>query len=250
MQEFDNLSVISTGDNGWTSIDDAVQGSDPEQFNFIGTGWQHCTGCGADLYAGSNSWDNTANDSVTVKFSGTRIKFYGVKDPKHGIGAISVDGGSETSIDFYSATRAGDQLMWTSPVLAAGDHVFKLRVTGSKNTSSTDKWVVPDRVDILESNTSSVREVFPIPVNFSLDQNYPNPFNPSTVINYHIPLNSHVTMKIYDELGREIRTLVDEVKTAGNYSIKFDASALPSGVYFYRIQTKSFVDSKRMVLIK
>jgi hypothetical protein len=248
--EFDNFSVTSTGDNGWITIDDAILGSGVEQFNYVGSGWQSCTGCGSDLYAGSNSWDNTTNDYVTVKFSGTRIKFYGVKDPRHGIGAVSVDGGNESSIDFYSTTRVGDQLMWTSPVLAAGDHVFKLRVTGNKDTSSTDRWVVPDRVDILESNTSSVSELFPIPINFSLDQNYPNPFNPSTAINYHLPLSSHVTLKIYDELGREVRILVDEVKPMGNYTVKFDANSLSSGVYFCRLQAGNYSETKKLMLIK
>jgi len=248
--EFDNFSVESTGENGWMTIDDAIKGSGVEQFNYIGSGWQYCTGCGSDLYAGSNSWDNTANDYVTVGFSGTQIKFYGVKDPGHGIGAVSIDGGSETSVDFYSATRVGNQLIWTSPVLTAGKHVFKLRVTGYKNTSSTNSWVVPDRVDILESNTLSVSEIFPIPINFSLDQNYPNPFNPSTVINYHLPLSSHVTLKIYDELGREVRILVDDVKPAGNYTIKFDASSLPSGVYFCRLQARNYNETKKLMLLK
>lgn len=248
--EFDNFSVTSTGDNGWITIDDAIQGSGVEQFNYVGSGWQYCTGCGAELYTGSNSWDNTANDYVTVMFSGTRIKFYGVKDPRHGIGAVSMDGGSETNIDFYSATRAGDQLMWTSPVLAVGNHVFKLRVTGNKDTSSTNTWVVPDRVDILESNASSISEIFPIPINFSLDQNYPNPFNPSTVINYHLPLSSHVTLKIYDELGREVRTLVDEVKPAGSYTVKFNSNSLSSGVYFCRLQAGNYNETKKLMLLK
>ena len=248
--EFDNFSVIGTVDTGWVTIDDAVQGSGIDQFNYIGSGWQHCTGCGVDLYVQSNSWDNTTNDYVTVEFNGTRIKFYGVKDPGHGIGAVSVDGGSETSIDFYSATRVGDQLMWTSPVLAAGDHVFKLRVTGVKNTSSTNTWVVPDRVDILESNTTSVKEGISIPNGFLLFQNYPNPFNPSTIINYSLPVSSHVTLKIYDVLGKEVRILVNKVKAAGSYAVKFDANSLPSGVYFYKLQTESYTETKRMVLIK
>jgi hypothetical protein len=71
-----------------------------------------------------------------------------VLDPQHGIGAVSVDGGTETAIDFYSATRTGNQLMWTSPVLASGTHTFTVRVTGTRNANSTGTFVVPDRVDI------------------------------------------------------------------------------------------------------
>ena len=85
---------------------------------------------------------------------------------------------------------------------------------------------------------------------YSLSQNYPNPFNPSTKINFTLPKQGLIKLKIYDILGREVRTLVNEVKTAGNYSINFDASDLVSGVYFYRLQTNEFTDVKQMVLIR
>jgi Glycosyl hydrolase family 59 len=122
-------------------------------FSYNGSGWTH-GGCTPNCYNSTNSWDNTTNDSVSVSFVGTQIQFYGVKDPGHGIGAVSIDGGSETQIDFYSATRAGDQLMWTSPVLAQGIHTFTLRVTGTKNASSSNTWVVPDAVNIPSSPPS------------------------------------------------------------------------------------------------
>lgn len=136
-----------------TTIDDAVSGSAGNEFNYVGNGWEHCTNCGSTLYDQSNSWDNTTNDYVTVSFTGTQIKFYGVQDVLHGIGAVSIDGGTETNIDFYAATRAGDVLLWTSPALTAGDHIFKLRVTGNKNPSSTNYFAVPDRVDIISSGS-------------------------------------------------------------------------------------------------
>src|SRR5207248_811146 len=108
-----------------------------------------CNPCNdASLFNNSNSWDNTAGDTATVAFTGTQIAFYGVLDPQHGIGAVSIDGGPEATIDFFSATRSGDHLMFTSPVLASGNHTFRLRVTGTKNASSTNTFVVPDRVDI------------------------------------------------------------------------------------------------------
>jgi len=85
---------------------------------------------------------------------------------------------------------------------------------------------------------------------FKLDQNYPNPFNPSTSISYQIPNNTHVTLKIYNELGVEVTTLVDEVKPAGSYDIKYEASLLPSGVYFYQLRTETITQTKKMLLIK
>ncbi|MBM4159373.1 MAG: T9SS type A sorting domain-containing protein, partial [Ignavibacteria bacterium] len=89
-----------------------------------------------------------------------------------------------------------------------------------------------------------------IPTQYSLSQNYPNPFNPMTKINFALPKQGFVTMKIYDVLGREVRTLVNEVREAGNYIVEFNASELASGIYFYRIEVNGFSDVKRMMLIK
>ncbi|MCK9425475.1 MAG: YCF48-related protein [Ignavibacteriaceae bacterium] len=86
--------------------------------------------------------------------------------------------------------------------------------------------------------------------NFNLTQNYPNPFNPVTTIQYEIPSLEHVSIKIYDMLGRQVAILVDEQKPAGSYHIEFDAHSLPSGVYFYRLQAGSFVETKKLVLLK
>jgi photosystem II stability/assembly factor-like uncharacterized protein len=89
-----------------------------------------------------------------------------------------------------------------------------------------------------------------VPAEYKLLQNYPNPFNPATNIDFALPVSSVVTIKVFDILGREIRTLVNETKSAGNYSFKFDASELSSGLYFYRIQTDKFSDAKCMLLVK
>jgi len=85
---------------------------------------------------------------------------------------------------------------------------------------------------------------------FSLQQNYPNPFNPSTVITYQLPANILVTLKVYDELGRLVRTLVEDRETAGIHSATLNASNLSSGVYFYRLTAGSFVDTKKLMLLK
>ncbi len=85
---------------------------------------------------------------------------------------------------------------------------------------------------------------------FILNQNYPNPFNPSTIIKYQILELSFVTLKVYDALSNEILTLVNEERQAGNYEVKFNATGLPSGIYFYRLQVGVFTESKKMVLMK
>jgi len=86
--------------------------------------------------------------------------------------------------------------------------------------------------------------------NYSIQQNYPNPFNPSTIIDYQIPKSGLVTLKVYDILGREIATLVNEEKPAGNYKIIFNGTNLTSGIYFYKIQAGNFSSIKKMILIR
>jgi hypothetical protein len=83
-----------------------------------------------------------------------------------------------------------------------------------------------------------------------MSQNYPNPFNPSTKISYGIPVSDLVTLKIYDVLGKEVMTLVNQKQEAGNYQVEFNAASLPSGMYVYRIKSGNFVETKRMMLLK
>ena len=92
--------------------------------------------------------------------------------------------------------------------------------------------------------------VFIFPESFNISQNYPNPFNPSTTFRYSIPTQSKVVIKVYDILGNEIAILMNEEKPAGTYEIAWSAENLPSGVYFYRIQAGSYIESKKMILMK
>ncbi len=102
-----------------------------------------------------------------------------------------------------------------------------------------------------QCNYSQVLTVkFDIPTHYSLEQNYPNPFNPATTIRYTVPQNGPVTIKLYDVTGREVATLVNEVKSVGSYDLKIDASGLASGVYIYRMVAKDFVSVKKMSILK
>ena len=89
-----------------------------------------------------------------------------------------------------------------------------------------------------------------LPSSFSLAQNYPNPFNPSTTITYSLPSAGHVTLKLFDPLGREVATLLDKTEPAGVNSVRLDASHLSSGVYYYRMVAGSFAESKQMVVLR
>ena len=100
-----------------------------------------------------------------------------------------------------------------------------------------------DILSSIDDKTETVKD-------FSLEQNYPNPFNPSTLINYQIPNSGFVSLKVYDIIGNEVATLVNKQQTAGNYSVQFNASGLPSGVYLYRLQAGSRVETRKMTLLK
>ena len=97
---------------------------------------------------------------------------------------------------------------------------------------------------------TSVADGSGLPSSYSLSQNFPNPFNPTTVIVYQIATAGHVTLRIYDLLGKEVKTLIDEHQDGGTHFVTFDAIDLPTGVYFYRLESGTFVEAKKLVLLK
>ncbi|HMS64483.1 MAG TPA: T9SS type A sorting domain-containing protein [Ignavibacteria bacterium] len=88
------------------------------------------------------------------------------------------------------------------------------------------------------------------PSSFNLHQNYPNPFNPVTRISYELRVTNYVSLKVFDVQGNEIMTLVSQNQNAGSYDVEFNGENLSSGMYFYRIETRNFTDTKRMILLK
>jgi hypothetical protein len=129
---------------------------------------------------------------------------------------------------------------------------------------ATPRWYItyvsfdnPDSifsVNLDAANNRNINSIIPVDntglKNFMLYQNFPNPFNPTTIINYSIPKSGLVTIIIYDIHGREIKKLVNEEKSAGNYSLRFSGANLSSGIYFYRMQSGSFVETKKLILLK
>jgi photosystem II stability/assembly factor-like uncharacterized protein len=116
-------------------------------------------------------------------------------------------------------------------------------------------WVVGDKGAILHTTNGGVtfieeEKTNAVPNEFLLSQNFPNPFNPNTTIKYSIPNASKVTIKIFDVLGKEIETLVDEEKPIGTYELKWNATKLSSGVYFYQLKAGDFIQTKKMILLK
>jgi len=148
---------------------------------------------------------------------------------------------------YYSSNNGAN---WTTQYTAPAGSFYHLTKARTGNTI----WGVRSNGGISRYG-SPLTGVTPIvttnvPENYTLSQNYPNPFNPITRINFSISRNGFVTLKIYDVLGREITTLVNEVKNAGNYIVDFNASNLSSGVYFYKLEVNGFADVKKMTLVK
>jgi hypothetical protein len=105
--------------------------------------------------------------------------------------------------------------------------------------------------DVFVGNPNSISQIGTgIPTKYALSQNYPNPFNPVTTIKFDLPKSSHVRMTIYNTLGQVVSEILNETKAPGYYEVKFDASKLSSGPYFYRIEAGNFVETKKMMVIK
>ena len=155
-------------------------------------------------------------------------------------------------------TKSGDGTL--SPIFDLGNGIYEATITAptviGSDTISAKVVLGNDTVSIFTKIT--VQYISPVSViedeiaadRFYLYQNYPQPFNPSTKIKYQLPEVSTVTLKIYDVLGKEVATLVNETKSAGTYEVVFDATGLTSGIYFYTLNAGSFSETKKMILTK
>jgi PKD repeat protein len=176
----------------------------------------------------------TGEEPLTVQFSDLSLF-----DPNNPVTNWEWDFDNDGAID---ATDQNPSYAFTQ----TGDYSVKLVVS---NGTSADTLVRTDYVSV--SPVTGVKgEESQLPTEFSLYQNYPNPFNPSTVIKYSVAEESLVTLKVYNILGTEVATLVNEKKTPGFYELNFGGENLPSGVYVYRIEAGNFTSSKKMLLIK
>jgi N-acetylneuraminic acid mutarotase len=146
-------------------------------------------------------------------------------------------------------------LLGTGSSNGVNDWVYALAVVGNEvvvgGGFTEAGGVSANRVARWNSGTSRVEQLSPTaPKTFLLEQNYPNPFNPSTTIRYQLPVASEVKLEVYDVLGKKIATLVNERQSAGSYQVVWNASGLSSGTYFYRLQAGTFVETKKMIMVK
>ncbi len=149
------------------------------------------------------------------------------------------NGDINTAESIYNIIKSRAYSIDSISTLAIGEIVSML----GTNNLNLSKSSTSDKLKIEKENSIS-------PSSFILHQNYPNPFNPSTIINYQLTINNYTTLKIYDVLGREVATLVDEYKEAGYYEVNWDAVNVPTGVYLYKLNSGNFTDVKKLVLLK
>ncbi|HUL44840.1 MAG TPA: PQQ-dependent sugar dehydrogenase [Bacteroidota bacterium] len=165
----------------------------------------------------------------------------------------SVPGGIVTSQFFWyeGSYRTGDSLFpgrgyWVK-VNQDGKLIFSASPSAELNAG---RIRIEHTTELPPAPPDAGTSTMPLPHEFALVQNYPNPFNPSTIIRYALPEDSHVVLKIYNMLGQEIATLVNEMEEAGYRSVTWDAGNVPSGIYIYRLVTGGFTDTRKMAVIK
>ena len=173
--------------------------------------------------SGDNYTNTIFNDSATTPIASGTAPFTGTFIPDNALSAFN-------GLDPYGWWR------------------FKVSDNASGDTGHVSQYCVQIFAGGMITGTNAVGTI--VPSTYNLNQNYPNPFNPVTKINFDIPKQGFVSLKIYDILGRQVRTLVNEVKAPGSYSVDFNGSELSSGVYFYRMESNGYTDIKKMLLIK
>jgi hypothetical protein len=208
------------------------------------------------------------NGFLFVAFSGTTGDYWPGTGPNDstayyaGFFTYSTDGGN-TWADPEKFTPETPLRDWRYPSIAevipvvGGEFTIHIVMQGDSIPGSTVNAVSPMPVGVTAQYYHFSYTWIPPSVGdenvintFKLQQNYPNPFNPKTTIKYSIPSTSFIKLKVFDVLGNEIATLVNEEKSAGNYDVDFNASEIPSGVYFYKLKAGDFTQTKKMVLLK
>jgi hypothetical protein len=178
--------------------------------------------------------------SVSLSADGNTAIIGGVSDSS-GVGAAWMfrrDGGMWSQYGQKLVGTGGDTHLEGTSVALSSDGTTAI-VSGEGTA-----WV------FIRIATADGEQPLEVPRQFGLDQNYPNPFNPSTTIRYGVPERSHVSLAVYNQLGQQVAVLQNGEQEARYHDVKFDASNLPSGVYFYRLQAGSYVETRKLCLVR
>ncbi|MEK9136784.1 MAG: T9SS type A sorting domain-containing protein [Bacteroidota bacterium] len=149
---------------------------------------------------------------------------------------------------------AGDVLTYVSSLVtdnnSSNDELAKDLAEKVNSQQTIASGVVPLSSILYKGGSPRILWDFGTPQEFAVSQNYPNPFNPTTVIQYALPVDAHVSLKVYDVLGRDVQTLVNDVRPAGYHQTILDGTRISSGVYYYRLVAEGFSSTKRLLLLK
>lgn len=223
--------------------------------------------------SGSTTWAGPGTDYLTIKYSSAGVqewmqRYNGPQNGDDFPTSMAVDKYGSVYVTGSSIGASND--IETIKYNSSGVQQWEQRYNGTANFIDLAKSIAVDKSgnvyitgysDFVANNSDiiTIKYTQPVGINtissivpseFSLGQNYPNPFNPATNIQFDMLKGDFVTVKIFDVLGKEIENLIDEYKPAGSYMISYDAGQLKSGVYFYRMETKDFTETKKMILVK
>ena len=238
----DGVFHLTNNGTNWTLVDSGLTGN---YFHFLAF---YDTNIFAGTYSGiyrsansRSSWiavDSGLTNSIVYSFAvgGTSL-FAGTRG-----GGVFLSSNNGTS---WTAVNNGLTNPDVTALAVSGSNLFA-GINSNAGVFNGSVWRRP-LSEMITSTKSSSSE---LPVAFQLNQNYPNPFNPSTTISYQLPNQAHVTLKVFDVLGREVATLVNKLEEPGYKSVVFDGGRLATGVYNYRLQVGTYIATKRLLLLR
>jgi hypothetical protein len=153
--------------------------------------------------------------------------------------------------EYYGSGITNEKGAYVIKSIPQGDYILIVHKIGSSSDSKQITISENNLDNILFNVTPNNNSASTVdPFDFRLSQNYPNPFNPATVISYSVPTEGIVSLKVYNLVGQQVAELVNANQNAGAYNVEFNAQNLSSGVYYYKLETNGFVDTKKMILVK
>jgi len=242
---FDGTLVSNSYSNWGTSLDGLVAGESSFDISLSGNFTENdfTISAGVTLTGNISSSDLIINYVVVenVNYSGNN----GISNHKNVMRKIVNPEGDPIELNLNEAK------MFSTTIAKNGEwNTGKLKIIVFVQSKGSKEVFQSESISYSELNVTGIETENHISNSFKLNQNYPNPFNPTTTITYSVPKNGYVLLNVYDILGNEIQQLVNESKSAGSYSIKFDASNLANGVYYYQLRSGNFVQTRKMIFMK